>query len=530
MRQSLDVLRITRQIDALLGPWTDKPIPGMTVGVVQNGELVLHRSAGLANLELGIPIGPQTVFRIASVSKQFTCAAVLMLVAEGRLRLDDKASDHVPGLPDLGVTIRHMMHNSSGMRDMLEIMRQGGADLGTPVRPEEMMDGIKRQRTLNFAPNTGFLYSNTNFWLLGHIVEAITGEDLGDFLQRRILTPLGMGRTCMTKRVATPVPGLATGYMPDPNGGYSRAAHAFPLHGEGGLASCVEDLALWAHHLDTGGSALAADLAEALPFENGTVNFYARGQTRRPHRGITTISHGGLWPGFKTEFLRAPEFGLTIIAISNNGGADPNGLGVQVLDLLLDHHPDLPRAPRRPTPDSAAPLEGRWIAPNRDATLDVAVEDGQLVLRSNGVPIVPTALDDGWIGVAHGSTALAIRKIEDDQIEVERSAGERSKWHRSQPGALPAGLAGRYVSAEMATTWILAEEADGWRIRVCGPIVAAGGPWVVEPIESECFRVEVPGILFNTWLDVRAVIEEGAVVALLASGNRVKNVRYERTG
>ena len=519
----LDRLSLTRRIDALLAPWMDKPVPGMTVGVVQDGALVAHRSAGLASLELDVPIGPQTVFRIASVSKQFTCAAVLMLAAEGRLGLDDKASDHVPGLPDLGVTIRHMLHNSSGMRDMLEIMRQGGADLGTPIRLDDLLDGIKRQRTLNFPPNSGFLYCNTNFLLLGVIVEATTGEDLAEFLRTRIFAPLGMTRTQMTKTLATPVPGLATGYMPAATG-YNRAAHGFPLHGEGGLVSCIEDLALWSRHLDTNGAALAAELSQTLPFENAQPNFYARGQTVRPHRGVVTVAHGGLWPGFKTEFLRAPALGLTVIAISNNGGADPNGLGVQVLDMLLDAIPGTPPAPGRPPADVAAALVGRWVAPDHAATLDAAIEGGRLVLRANGVPTQPVALGGGWFGAAHGSTTLAVRIAEGGCIEVARSAGPSAIWRRAEPGALPPGLPGTYASVEMATEWVVAP--DGIRVR--GPVVAAAGPWAVTPMEADCFRVAVPGALYDAWLDVRAVVEDGAVIALLVNGGRVKNVRYER--
>ena len=522
---TLDHLALTRRIDAMLAPWADGPVPGMTIGIVQDGALAVHRSAGLASLELAVPIGPQTVFRIASVSKQFTCAAILMLAAEGRMGLDDKASDHLPGLPDLGVTIRHMMHNSSGLRDMLEIMRQGGADLGTPLELDDLLAGIKRQRTLNFAPNTQFLYCNSNFLLLGCIVEAITGTDLADFLHGRIFAPLGMTRTRMTKRLAEPVPGLATGYMPDV-GGYARAAHAFPLHGEGGLASCVEDLALWSRHLDTDGAALAAELAQPLAFANGKANLYARGQTIRTHRGVATVSHGGLWPGFKTEFLRAPALGLTVIAISNNGGADPNGMGLQVLDMLLDARPGMPPAPARPKPDSA--LEGRWVAPDGSATLDVVTENARIVLRSNSVPSFPVVLGDGWLGTHHGSTVLAVRPAADDRLEVERSAGHASLWHRAQPAPLPAYLAGRYASAEMAAEWTILRGDDGWEIRVRGPVVAAAGPWQITPIAADCFRVAVPGTLYNAWLDVRPVIERGTVVALLVSGGRAKNVRYDR--
>lgn len=306
----LDLLRMRSSVRALLAQW-DGAVPGMTVGIVQDGALIVHESAGLASLELGVPIGPETCFRIASVSKQFTCAAILLLESEGRLRLTDEARKYLPELPDFGtgVTVAHLMHNSSGLRDMLEIMRQGGVDLGMPVTQGDLLEGIYRQRTLNFAPGSRFLYSNTNFLLLGLIVECLTGEPLGAYLERRIFRPLGMTRTRMTPHPREPVPGLATGYLPR-EGGFVRAAHAFPLGGEGGLVSCVQDLALWDRNFTTGivgGTAMGEALATQAPFTGGAMNLYARGLRIDTWRGVRTVSHGGLWPGYRTEFLRVPE-------------------------------------------------------------------------------------------------------------------------------------------------------------------------------------------------------------------------------
>ena len=142
--------------------------------------------------------------------------AILLLAAEGRLDLQDAARSHLPELPDFGtpVTVAHLMHNSSGLRDMLEIMRQGGVDLGMGVGTDTLLDGICRQRTLNFAPGTRFLYSNTNFLLLGLIVERLSGQPLARFLGHRIFAPLGMARTAHVPDPFAPVPGLATGYLP----------------------------------------------------------------------------------------------------------------------------------------------------------------------------------------------------------------------------------------------------------------------------------------------------------------------------
>src|SRR5581483_6170615 len=152
----LPTLRLERIVDRLLAPWRSNTGPGVTIGVVRDDALAVHRSAGLASIELGVPIGPATTFRIASVSKQFTCAAILMLAAEGRLDIQDDVRRHIPDLPDLGhrITLAHLMHNTSGIRDMLEIMRLGGVDLGQAVTPRALLDAVCRQRALNFPPNT----------------------------------------------------------------------------------------------------------------------------------------------------------------------------------------------------------------------------------------------------------------------------------------------------------------------------------------------------------------------------------------
>src|SRR5579863_2394595 len=160
----LKPLLLDRRVERLLAPWRQSIGPGVTIGVVIGDDLAIHQSAGMASLELGVPIGSETTFRIASVSKQFTCAAILLLAAEGRLSVDDEVRSHLPALPDLGhrITLDHLMHNTSGIRDMLEIMRLGGVDLGQPCEPRDLLDGVCRQRGLNFTPGSRYLYSNSN--------------------------------------------------------------------------------------------------------------------------------------------------------------------------------------------------------------------------------------------------------------------------------------------------------------------------------------------------------------------------------
>jgi len=525
---SLSHLHLVRGVDRILSTLGDGP--GAAIGVVQGGDLTVHRCRGIASLELGVPIGPDTTFRVASVTKQFTCAAILMLAADGLLRLDDDACTHLPELPDMGapVTVAHLMHNTSGIRDMLGIMRQGGADLGQPVRPDELMAGILRQRTLNFTPGSRFLYSNSNFLLLGRIVERVSGERLADLLARRMFTPAGMTRTRLVEGVDEVVPGLATGYV-RPAGAWLRARHAFPLHGEGGMVSGVEDLALWSRWLDANPD-LADALATQAPFTNGHPSLYARGQVVRDYRGVRTVGHGGLWPGYRTEFLRVPAEGITIVAIANRGDADPSLLAHQVLDLVLDGRAGTPPTPARPSPADVQPLVGRWLDDKASATLDIEVTAaGTFNCASFGLPFLPSVLPDGRLGAVRGMTPFALRRLEDDRIEVEQDAGYLGAYRRVQPGAaLPAGLAGAYFSPEMDTAWRVSVDAGAAQVAATGPIVS-GGPWPVVAVEGDVIRVHTPDVLTPTWLDVRVDRDAaGTVLGLEVNSGRVRRAYYHR--
>ncbi len=529
---SLAQLALARGVQRLLDEVHNSPAgsPGAAIGVVQAGELTVHRFAGLASLELEVPIGPETSFRVASVTKQFTCAAVLMLAAEGRLRLDDDVRAHLPEFPDMGapVTVAHLLHNSSGVRDMLGIMRHGGADLGQPVRPDELMAGILRQRTLNFAPGSRFMYSNSNFLLLGRIAERVSDEPLRAFLERRVFVPAGMTRTRLVEQVGEVVPGLATGYV-RPNGAWMRAPHAFPLHGEGGLVSCVEDLALWSRWLDANPD-LAAALATQASFSNGMTNLYARGQVVRDYRGIRTVGHGGLWPGYRTEFLRAPSEDITVIVIANRADADPSLLAHQVFDLLLDARPGAAPTPVRADPEVTRPLAGTWLDPAATATLDITVTpDGATGFTTYGLPFEPSALPDGRLGTVRGMGIFALRPVDADTIEVELDAGHVATYRRVTPDAtLPDELPGGYFSDEMDAAWTIEADDDRLQVLVQGP-VTRNGPWRVHAIEGDILRIYTPDLLFPSWMDVRALRDgAGAVTGLMVNGGRVRNVLYRR--
>jgi CubicO group peptidase (beta-lactamase class C family) len=506
--ESLDVLQLRRRVERLTQRWNRPDTPGVAVGVVHDGELIVRHQAGMASLELGAPIGPETAFRIASVSKQFTCAAVLMLAAEGRLEVQDGVRQHIPELPDYGtrLTIAHLMHNTSGIRDMLALMRLGGADLGQPCGREDLLEPIFRQRSLNFSPGSRYLYSNSNFLLLGLLVERISGESFPRFLDRRIFSPLGMNCTRHTDSTSEIAPGLATGYVRD-GGGWIRASHAFPLGGEGGLVSSVEDLALWGRALATGqlGATLSEALEKQAPFSNGCVNHYARGLSISAYRGVRTVQHGGDWPGYRTQFLRVPEAGLTVICISNDHTADPYHLANEILDAALEGRPGLHARPAPPPERELARWYGRYLDRKSGASLELFSGEQGPMGRSNGGDFRLIARDGRLVASRTAPDFAATLSDDGEALEVEFDAGVTARYHRVAAGAaLPVDLAGVYENADVAATWTIAREGEAMMVRVAGPLVR-NTRWKVEPVERDCVRINLPGN-YRSWLDVRVVL------------------------
>jgi len=532
----LDLAKLAEHVDRLIQPWAQPGTPGCTVGVVRGGEVLLQRQAGLAHVELDVPIGPDTCFRIASVTKQFTCAAILLLEAEGRLSLDQAVHEHLPELPDFGerITLAHLMHNTSGLRDFLELMRMAGMDLHIPCGPEDLMAAIGMQRRLNFTPGSRFSYSNTNFLLLGRIIEKLTGQSLGAAVEARILAPLGMARSRLVATTEELVPGLATGYFAK-NGGFIRAGHAFPQGGEGGLVSSIADLARWDHNFTTGqvgGPGLGAALAQQTPFENGPPNSYARGLQVKPYRGLRTVDHGGLWPGFKTEFLRVPPLDLTIIAIANNSAVDCYRLAHRVLDGALEGRTDVHAVPALPPRAALDRLVGRYLDRASATTVEFSVAaDGTPMATMHGVPFALEATEDGRLAAARGAFEFkASLPDAHHAVGIETDAGTHALYEPvpTKPPVLPTGLAGRYACAELGAIWTVTLDGDHEaRIAVAGPLHHAG-PWHAFAIEGDQLRVEIPSVLFKAWLDVQVIHGSGTIAALEVSGGRSWRLRFDR--
>lgn len=532
MSKSIETVALERRLDALFARYTLPGSPGAVVGVMRRGAVEICKGYGLASIELGVPITPQTRFRIASVSKQFTVTAALMLAEEGELGLSDPPHKHLPELPPLPVTIDQMMRNTSGLPDFLELLRLGGHGLDKPARPDDLLAACVRNRHLNFTPGSRFLYSNSNFLLLGRIVEKITKRKLGEVLAERIFTPLGMTSTMLATEIDTVIPGLATAYLGDASQGFRRAAHAYPQGGEGGLTSTVEDLLIWSRHFDAPvlGKHLPVQLAAAQPLTGGHGNAYRRGVAVGEVRGLETVGHGGLWPGFRTEFLRVPAAGLTVVVIANLGTIDPWRLAHKIAAEALAGDKRLTPALPPIEEKEIKPLASTWFNAEEPSLFELAWRNGEPTVTQNGLPFALGRRPDGWLGAERGSFEFMLKPGRNGALRVDLGAGRILTFRElGRRKAVPAAVAGAYTSADTGATWRIERQDGGFVAHVSGPLIADGASWPITGIDTDTVEIATPG----NWLAVTQLARlerdrSGKVTALVVSTGRIKNMRFDR--
>ncbi len=534
MSKSIGLLTFERRVDALFARHATAGSPGAVVGVMRGGGVELCKGYGLASIELGVPIRPDTRFRIASVSKQFTVTAALMLAAEGKLDLKAPPHRYLPELAPLPVTIDQMMRNCSGLPDFLELLRLGGHGLDKPARPADLLAACVRNRHLNFTPGSRFLYSNTNFLLLGLIVEKMAKRKLGEFLAERVFAPLGMTATMLAPEIDTVIPGLATAYLGDHATGFRRAAHAYPQGGEGGLTSTVEDLLVWSRHFDRPTlepRTLPAQLAATAPLTGGHINKYRRGVQADELRGLGTIGHGGLWPGFRTEFLRVPEADLTVVVIANVSSIDPWRRARAIAALALEGHGKMKPAQAPIAAAEIKPIAGTWFNAEEPSLFELAWRNGEATVTQNGMPFALGRRAGGWFAAERGSFEFALKPGRARSLRVDLGAGRIlafRKLGRRKP--VPADIAGTYVSSDSGAAWHIRRGGSDYTMGVSGPLIAGGPAWSLAGIDADTVEVVSPaGWITATQLAHLERDRTGRIVALEVSTGRIKRMRFERS-
>jgi CubicO group peptidase (beta-lactamase class C family) len=330
---------VVSRIDNLFQKWDKTSVPGCAIGIVRNDTLIYAKGYGMANLENGIPISPETVFYMASVSKQFTGYSIILLARQGKLTLDDDIRKYLPWIHDFGktLTIRHLLNHTSGLRDDITLAAITGLGYDGMLTQELAINLIKNQTSLNFDPGERYSYSNSNYVLLAEIVKTASGKSFRSFADSAIFKPLGMVNSQFQDNYAGLIKNRALSYSGTRDNKTLNSFQNVYTVGDGGLFSNINDMAKWVINLY---SPLAGDQKdiEQLTWKgklnNGKEITYASGIGNSIYNGRIKYSHSGGLAGYRTYVSAFPELKMGFIVFSNDGDFNSSAKANEMADIF----------------------------------------------------------------------------------------------------------------------------------------------------------------------------------------------------
>lgn len=453
---------LVASVDRIFNTWNNTHGPGCAVGVARGGTTLLERGYGMADIVGERPITPATILESGSVAKQFTATAVMLLVHDGKLSLEDDARKYLPELPvyDRPITVRHLLTHTSGLREWSNLMAWQGWPRGTRVHTQPFVYSvITAQQALNYPVGDHYSYTNSGFLLLRTLVERVSGQSFSDFSEARIFRPLGLTHTRWRDDYTRIVPGLAQAYRRSDDG-WRIDMPTDNIIAAGGLLTTVGDWLRWNEALTrkTLGSAVVDSLTRRMRLNNGLEIAYALGLIVSRYRGTLEIAHSGSTAGYSTYLARYPELeDLSIAVLCNVAGAGATQFTHQIVDAL---NPTLPRAaaPDTITADQATLLPWRGLYEDTRWHSVMVLDTAGGRLRQGSTPL--RALRDGtWlVGTMNARLALdkdgrtrTIRSVTSDGDSVVYVRRAESAW-KPTPADLGA-YAGRYRSDEIGNTF-----------------------------------------------------------------------------
>jgi CubicO group peptidase (beta-lactamase class C family) len=519
------------KIDAIFSRFDHQDSPGCILGVTRAGKLVYEKGYGMADLERDRPITSSSIFHVASISKQFTAMAILLLEQQGKLSIDDDVHKYIPELPDYGkrITLRNLLGHTSGIRDQWTLLSIAGWREDDLITEDDVMWAVTRQRALNFNPGDEYLYSNSGFTLLAVIVKRVSGHSLREFADEQIFKPLGMTHTHFHDDHTMVVPNRTSAYLPRKSGGWSVSIPVFDTYGATSLFTTAEDLLKWEQNFadaHVGSVALLARMQQEGTLNDGSPTGYALGLSVGKHRGVREVGHGGADAGYRADVERYPDQQLAVDALCNASNANPGALTRQVADLYLGRALAPEPSQARQAGEFSIPaatlasLAGVYRRETGDITRVVS-HDGKLSLGdASGPELVPiSAARFGVRGVdaevqfdsaADGSRTMLLR----------RGSAHPQAFRRMAPftptAAQLASFAGRYRSSELDTEFDIVAGDSTLTARERRP-----DSTVLRPLYTDAFRAASGVIEFSRDAN-------GRVTGFVINAGRVRGLRFDR--
>jgi CubicO group peptidase (beta-lactamase class C family) len=514
------------QVDKIFAKWDTAKSPGCALSVMKDGHIVYKRGYGMADLDHDIPITPATVFHVASISKQFTAASILLLAQDGKLSLDDDVRKYIPELPDFGsrITIRHLLHHTSGLRDQWELLGLAGwrysLDL---ITDDDVLELVSRQKDLNFKPGEKYVYCNTGFTLLAQIVKRVSGQSLREFTIARIFNPLDMKSTHFRDDHAEIVKHIAYGYVEGKNDSYSLSVTNFDTVGATSLLTTVEDLAHWDenfYHPTVGGPKLVEQQLLRGKLNTGVDIDYASGLIHGKYRGLPTVDHNGADAGYRADLLRFPGQHFSVACLCNQGEINPSQLTQKVAEIYLA------KDFKEPSP---VPAEIRTVSVSKEKLTQYAgiywQKEEQVVhrvlntngkLTMDGAAWVPVAenrfqLPNSAVVLTFDAAGMSIKAPNADKPQLFARVAE---FHATSKQL--AAYAGSYVSDEIDPVYRIAVE-NGALMLTRSKVK----PQKLRPIVEDYFQ-GINGVM-HFQKDA-----SGRVTGFILTGGRIKNFRFKK--
>jgi CubicO group peptidase (beta-lactamase class C family) len=520
------------KVDQFFAQWDRAESPGAAVVVVKDGAVVYLHGYGCADLEHRIPITPQTVFDVASVAKQFTGLSVAMLVQQGKLSLDDDIHKHLPDVPDFGkpITINNLLHHTSGLRDWPETLALSDMDLEGPITLDTILEMVRRQRELDFAPGEEEQYSNTGYNLLAATVAKLTGQSFRTWTDRNLFQPLGMKCTLVCDNPAEVIVNRASSYAPDGPNRFRQVVSQLAAQGSSSLFISAEDMGRWLLNFQTarvGGTAAIELMQKPATLNNGEKRGYAFGLVLGKHQGMKTVSHGGSWAGYRSHTIWVPEKRFAAAVLANTSNMDTWDLALKITNLYLGipstpskSASALPPAPVKADPAAWGPFLGTYrLGPGW--LLTITREGEQLMTQAtheDKFPMTPVS-DAKFFVEAYQAPVNFVRQSSGAVTNLLYRGINAPKL--AVPESTPASLAayvGDYWSEELRVVTRL-EIHDG-SLAVC----LRSGRWVhLLPTGADRFDAEYGGIALQFTRNAAAEVTE-----VKLSGGRVRNLRHKR--
>lgn len=339
---SLDkkTLEGNQKIDSIFSKWDNIYSPGCAIGIIKDGELIYSKGYGAANLDYGIPLSADSKFYIASASKQFTAACIALLSIEGKLSINDEIQKYIPELPRYQnkIIIRNLIHHTSGVRDYFELFNLSGKKYTDSFSNNDVIKLLTKQNSINFSPGDEILYSNSGYIILAEIIKRVSKKTLREYADEKLFKPLGMSNTFFNDDYRNIVDNRVISYSKQ-EGHFKRFLQNLDGIGDRNLITTINDMYLWDqnfYHSKIGGPKFIDSILTKGILNNGDTLKYAFGLIHGIYKGLKTVSHGGAFLGFRTQFVRFPEQKFSVIIFSNFSDFNPTAKAYEIADVLLD--------------------------------------------------------------------------------------------------------------------------------------------------------------------------------------------------